>query len=40
MAVKMEREKETQKYTQTLFHSDFVEIISSPHKGVIRGVFL
>jgi len=27
-------------HTNDLFHVDFVEIISSPRKGVIRGVFL
>jgi len=26
-------------HTNTLFHLGFVEIISSPQKGVIRGVF-
>ena len=26
-------------HTNTLFHLGFVEIISSPHEGVIRGVF-
>jgi len=25
--------------TKMLFHLGFVEIISSPHEGVIRGVF-
>jgi len=27
-------------HTNTLFHLGFVEIISSPHEGVIRGVLL
>ena len=27
-------------HTNTLFHLGFVEIISSPREGVIRGVFL
>jgi len=27
-------------HTDTLFHLGFVEIISSPPEGVIRGVFL
>jgi len=27
-------------HTNMLFHLGFVEIISSPHEGVIRGVFL
>ena len=26
-------------HTNTLFHLGFVKIISSPHEGVIRGVF-
>ena len=26
-------------HTNTLFHLGFVEITSSPHEGVIRGVF-
>jgi len=26
-------------HTNTLFHLGFVEIISLPHEGVIRGVF-
>jgi len=27
-------------HTNTLFHLGFVDIISSPHEGVITGVFL
>jgi len=27
-------------YTNNLFHPGFVEVISPPQKGIIRGVFL
>jgi len=31
--------KEQKIHTKNLFNLGFVDIISSPHKGVIRGVF-
>jgi len=36
----MNKPNERKIHTNMLFHLGFVEIISSPHEGVIRGVFL